>query len=180
MNQFSMILRYGKHVSAFIHTIFYSTLPKTYVATIMTIHSMSYFSASILETSIEGEVKWLPEMVRHILPTVLFSWRERKTQKWTLWNEVNAWKMKNQVLRLRLKNNTYYTLYCIQICDIKYFVHKTGYTGAFKHDLPQKLNSKYHQINAVTNICWWLIFSIKIHIKRLFWQTFCIVNEKRK
>ena len=60
-----------EHVSPFVHTIFYSTRPKTYVATIMTIHSMSYFSASILETSIEGEVKWLPEMVRHILPTVL-------------------------------------------------------------------------------------------------------------
>ena len=92
-----------EHVSPFVHTIFYSTRPKTYVATIMTIHSMSYFSASILETSIEGEVKWLPEMVRHILPTVLFSSRERKTQIWTIWNKVNAWKIKKSSLTPAVK-----------------------------------------------------------------------------
>ena len=76
-----MNLNYGIHVYPFIHTIFNSTRPKTYVATIMTIHSMSYFSASILETSIEGEVKWLPEMVRHILPTVLSRQEREKDTK---------------------------------------------------------------------------------------------------
>ena len=81
MNHFRNELKDGRYFSSFINTIFYSTHPKTYVATIMTIHSMSYFSASILETSIEGEVKWLPEMVRHILPTVLFSSRERERHK---------------------------------------------------------------------------------------------------
>ena len=81
MNHFRNELKDGRYFSSCINTIFYSTRPKTYVATIMTIHSMSYFSASILETSIEGEVKWLPEMVRHILPTVPSRQKKRKTQK---------------------------------------------------------------------------------------------------